>query len=109
MPTPAPAAPRPPPRPRAIALPASAAFCGEAAWARVVMTARSTGGLLCPLVLLGDGAAEVDRGERGEDEGLQGRDQADLEEEEDDARGEGDHAESHDPQQHDEGTGHEQD
>src|SRR5829696_6708883 len=108
MPTPAPAAPRPPPRPRAMALPASEAFSGEAACARVVMSARSTRGLLW-LVLLGDGAAEIDRGERGEDEGLQGRDKADLEEEEDDPRGEGDDAQRFDAQQHHQAAGHEQD
>src|SRR5215211_6502680 len=108
MPTPAPAAPSPPPRPRAMALPASEAFSGEAACARVVMTARSTTGLLW-LVLLGDGAAEIDRGERGEDEGLQGRDKADLEEEEDDPRGEGDDAQRFDAEQHHQAAGHEQD
>src|SRR5918997_6382768 len=77
MPTPAPTAPRPPPTPRAIALPASAP---ASAWAKIVNRRgiRSTGG---SLVMLGDGAAEVDGRQRGEDERLQRCDQADLEEE----------------------------
>ena len=45
------------------------------------MTARSTVSSLVS-VSLGDGAAEVDGSEGGEDERLQGGDQADLEEEE---------------------------
>src|SRR4051812_43807606 len=83
-PTPGPMVPRPAPMPSAIALPALRPYsCGSAAWARVVTslrTFRST--VFSLLVLLGDRAAEVDRGESGEDEGLQRRDQPDLEEEE---------------------------
>src|ERR671917_662140 len=81
MPTPAPTAPRPPPTPRAIARPASAP---ASAWARSEMRKGSTStvGLLC-LVALGDRAAEVDGTEHGEDEGLQRRHQAQLEQEED--------------------------
>src|SRR3982750_4952526 len=103
MPTPAPAAPRPPPMPSATGLPAFEPAAG--AWARWVMTARST---VTPwLVLRGDGAAEVDRGERGEDEGLQRRDKPDLEEEQGDARGDGDPPERGDPEQDGERAGHE--
>src|SRR5258705_13956408 len=84
MPAPAPAAPRPPPMPSATALPAFEP--ASVAWAIWVMTARST---VTPwLVLRGDGAAEVDRGERGEDEGLQRRDKPHFEEVEQDAGGE---------------------
>src|SRR3954465_5689980 len=84
-PTPGPMVPRPAPMPSAIALPDLRPYsCGSAACARVVtslMTDRSTV-LVSLLVLLGDCAAEVDRGKGGEDEGLQRCDQAHLEEEE---------------------------
>src|SRR3954451_5921264 len=84
-PTPGPMVPRPAPMPSAIALPALRPYsCGSTACARVVtslMTDRSTV-LVSLLVLLGDCAAEVDRGKGGEDEGLQRCDQAHLEEEE---------------------------
>src|SRR5438874_2059196 len=101
MPTPAPAAPRPPPMPRATALPAFEP--ASVAWAMWVMTARST---LTPwLVLLGDGAAEVDRGERGEDEGLQRGDKPHLEEEQRDTGGERQPAEAGDPEQDGERAG----
>src|SRR3954467_1214294 len=81
-PMPGPMVPRPAPMPRAIALPALRPYsAGSAACAISVMSEMSTV-LLAPLVLLGDGAAEVDRGEGGEDERLEGRDEADLEEEE---------------------------
>src|SRR5688572_27133864 len=83
MPTPAPTAPRPPPTPRAIALPASAPSSAAAKRLNMVRS-RSTEVLLSRLVMLGDGAAEVDRGQGGEDERLQRGDQADLEHEEDD-------------------------
>src|SRR5919198_973034 len=107
MPTPAPAAPRPPPMPSAIARPAFWPVASDAAWAMWVMTARST---LTPwLVLCGDGAAEVDRGERGEDEGLQRRDKPDFEEEERDAGRDRDPAEGGDPEQDRQRAGHEQD
>src|SRR6185295_4413139 len=80
-PMPGPMVPRPAPIPRAIALPALRPYSwGSAAWAICVMTDRSTA--VAPLVLGGDGAAEVDRGQCGEDEGLQRGDQPDLEEEE---------------------------
>src|SRR6478672_4002972 len=83
-PTPGPMVPRPAPMPSAIALPALRPYsAGSACWARVVTslrTFRST--VFSLLVLLGDCAAEVDRGKGGEDEGLQRRDEAHLEEEE---------------------------
>src|SRR3954464_8357294 len=105
MPTPAPAAPKPPPMPSATALPAFEP--ASVAWARWVMTARST---VTPwLVLRGDSAAEVDRGERGEDEGLQRRDKPDFEEVERDAGGERQPPEGRDPEQDGERAGHEQD
>src|SRR5919112_6064370 len=81
-PMPGPIVPRPAPMPSAMALPALRPYsCGSAAWAMWVISERSTA---VSLVLFGDGAAEVDRGEGGEDEGLQRRDEADLEEEEGD-------------------------
>src|SRR4051795_3497453 len=111
-PMPGPIVPSPAPMPSAIALPALRPYAsGSAAWAIWVMTDRST---VAPLVLFGDGAAEVDRGQGGEDEGLQGGDEADLEEEEGHGHDAGDDAEDHgeadgDVQQHDEAAAHEQD
>src|SRR3954447_12431522 len=112
-PMPGPMVPRPAPMPSAIALPALRPYCwGSAAWAICVMTDRSTA--VAPLVLRGDGAAEVDRGQGGEDEGLQGGDQHHLEEEEQDGQSAADEAE-HDRaddrqvQQHDEAAAHEED
>src|SRR4051794_31359422 len=90
-PMPGPIVPRPAPMPRAMALPALRPYsCGSAAWAIWViwlMTAVSTA---CSLVLFGDGAAEIDRGEGGEDEALQRGDRAALEEEERDRHDAGD-------------------
>src|SRR3954447_8011648 len=109
---PGPIVPRPAPMPSAMALPALRPYsCGSAAWAIRVMIESSTA---CSLVLFGDGAAEVDRGEGGEDEGLQGGDEADLEQEEGHGHDAGDDAEDHgeadgDVQQHDEAAAHEQD
>src|ERR1700751_5113038 len=75
MPTPAPTAPRPPPTPSAMARPA--AWPSFAAAKRKVDRSDST---LCgSLVGLGDGAAEVDGRQGGEDEGLQRGHQADFE------------------------------
>src|SRR5215210_3474304 len=107
MPTPAPTAPRPPPTPSAIALPASDAV---SAWAtiRARRGSRSTCGSF-DLVGLGDRAAEVDGRERGEDERLKGRHQAELEDEEDDAERQREDAERLQPEQHGEAAGHEQD
>src|SRR3954451_17112924 len=58
---------------------------------------------------LGDGAAEVDGSESGEDECLQAGDQHDLEDEEDDGDRKRDHAERREPEQHDHAAAHEQD
>src|SRR5215210_6469040 len=106
MPTPAPTAPRPPPTPSAIALPASDP---ASAWARMVSRtgSRSTAGLLW-LVMLGDGAAEVDRGQGGEDERLKRGDQAHLEQEERDAERQRQHAEDLEAEQHRQAARHEQ-
>src|ERR671930_317146 len=78
VPTPAPTAPRPPPTPSAIALPASEP---SLAAAKSVVTKDSRFTFVAPLwlVTLGDGAADVDRGQGGEDERLQRRHEADLE------------------------------
>src|SRR3954454_1368062 len=116
-PTPGPMVPRPAPMPSAIALPALRPYsCGSAAWARVVtslMTDRSTV-IVSLLVLLGDRAAEVDRGKSGEDEGLQRCDQAHLEEEEGHGHRPGDEAQDDraadgEVEQHDEAAAHEED
>ena len=83
---PAPMAPRPPPTPRAIALPAlrPSSACGDE---RAMQDDDGQVHGDAPwLVVLGDRAAEVDRGQGGEDERLQRGDQADLEEEEGDRR-----------------------
>src|SRR3954464_949719 len=112
-PMPGPMVPRPAPMPSAIALPALRPYCwGSAAWAICVMTDRSTA--VAPLVLRGDGAAEVDRGQGGEDEGLKRGDQADLEEEEGDGHDAGDQAEDDradhgEVEQHDQPAAHEED
>src|SRR5215217_5260777 len=105
MPTPAPTAPRPPPTPRAIALPASDP---ASAWAKIETSRESTGSPLRS-VMLGDGAAEVDGGQGGEDERLQRGDQPHLEEEEDHAEGQREHAEELEAQQDGEPAGHEED
>src|SRR3954447_9788538 len=105
-PTPGPTVPRPAPTPSAIARRPFAA-ASLLAWATMLVTSpRST---VAPLVLLGDRAAEIDRGESGEDEGLQRRHQADFEEEEGDAHDDRDRAQGRDPEQHDEAACHEQD
>src|SRR4051794_29633207 len=84
---------------------------------REVRELGDEGGVHCSwllLVLLGDGAAEVDRGEGGEDEGLQGGDQADLEEEEGHRHRPGDEAQHHraehrQVEEDDESAAHEED
>src|ERR1700742_91655 len=99
-PTPGPMVPRPAPMPRAIALPAlrpySCAVAGSTLlWARLVtwwMTDRSTV-IVSLLVLLGDRAAEVDRGKSREDEGLKRGDEAHFEEEDRHGHRPGDEAE----------------
>src|ERR671924_562261 len=112
-PMPGPMVPRPAPIPSAIALPALRPYSwGSAAWAICVMTDRSTA--IAPLVLSGDGAAEVDRGQSGEDEGLQRGHQAHLEEEEGHGHRAGDepeHNRAHhgEVQQDDQPTAHEED
>src|SRR3954452_18032853 len=107
MPTPAPTAPRPPPTPRAIALPASEP--SEAAAKTKFRMVASNCAPLDLLVVLGDSAAEVDGRQRGEDERLQGGDQADLEQEQDDAERQREPADERRAQQHREAAGHEED
>src|SRR5918992_4828061 len=72
MPIPAPTAPRPTPTPKAIALPRSATFPSACA------SKKSTWSPF--LVFRFDGAADVDGGEQGEDEGLDRDDDDHLEE-----------------------------
>src|SRR3954453_12186478 len=105
MPTPAPAAPRPPPTPRAMDLPAFETSPSRAAMIdeTVVMVAPWF------LVGFGDGAAEVDGSQGGEDERLQRGDQPDLEEEEDDPERQGQPAQGGDAQQHGQRAAHEED
>src|SRR6476659_5683409 len=99
-PMPGPMVPRPAPIPRAIALPALRPYSwGSAAWAICVMTDRSTA--IAPLVLGGHGAAEVDRGQGGEDEEGDGHDAGD--------QAEHDRAEDGQVEQHDQPDAHEQD
>src|SRR3954451_17253614 len=107
MPTPAPTAPRPPPTPTAMALPASEPSVAAAKMKLRTMLKKFTPGLL--LVGLGDRAAEVDRGQSGEDEGLQGGHETDLEQVEDEADRQQRDADSGDPEDHRQAAGHEQD
>src|SRR4051812_38328571 len=102
-PTPGPTVPRPAPTPSAIA---RSPFEGSLAWARMLIVSRIMSLLL---VLLGDRAAEIDRGESGEDEGLQRGHQAHFEEEEGDAHDDRDRAQGRDSEQHHEAAGHEED
>src|SRR3954471_16186579 len=99
---PGPMVPRPAPMPsaRPLVLPL---------WAMtsIVVDVRLTVFLL--VSALGDGAAEVDGSESGEDECLQAGDQRDLEYEEDDRYRDRDHADRRDSQQHDHASAHEQD
>jgi len=61
------------------------------------------------LMVVGDRSAEIDRGERREDECLQRSDEADLEDEENDPEGQREEAEPGDAEQNGERPGHEQD
>src|SRR3954470_15193892 len=105
-PTPGPTVPRPAPTPSAMARRPFAVASALPPCARMEMKPRSMG---APLVLLGDGAAEVDRGQRGEDEGLQRGHQADFEEEEGDGHDDRQRAQRGEAQQHDEAAAHEED
>src|SRR4051794_5355611 len=103
-PTPGPTVPRPAPTPRAIA---RRPLDGSPdAWARMLTVSRIMSLLL---VLLGDRAAEIDRGESGEDEGLERGDQADFEEEERDGHDDRHRAERRQAEQDDEPAAHEED
>src|SRR3954452_8727090 len=103
-PTPGPTVPRPAPTPRAIAR--SPLEGSPPAWAKMLIVSRIMSLLL---VLLGDRAAEIDRGESGEDEGLQRGHQAHFEEEEGDGHDDRHRAERRQAEQHDEPAAHEQD
>src|SRR2546421_22042 len=103
---PGPIVPRPAPTPSAIDLIALAVSWLPPAWATTsVMT--DIGSSL--VAFGGRRAAEVDGCKRGEDEGLQGRDQADLEQEERDGDRQREHTERREAEQHDHAAGHEQD
>src|SRR4051794_30425389 len=106
MPTPAPAAPRPPPTPRAMDLPAF-----ETSPSRAAMMEETTviGLLLGYSVALGDGAAEVDGSQGGEDERLKGGDQPDRKDEEGDPDRQRDPPQRGDPEHPRERPRHEQD
>src|SRR6059058_950490 len=105
-PTPGPTVPRPAPTPSAIAR-RPLAVASLLACARKERESRSMGAP--SLVLFGDGAAEVDRGEGREDERLERGDQAHFEEEEGDGERDGEHAQRRQAEQHDEAAGHEED
>src|SRR4051794_3165367 len=105
-PTPGPTVPRPAPTPSAIARSPLAGASSDAAAGGVGTSPRST---VAPLVLLGDRAAEIDRGESGEDEGLQRGHEAHFEEEEGHGHDDRDGAQRREPKQHDEAAGHEED
>src|SRR3712207_6844889 len=107
MPTPAPTAPSPPPTPSAMARPASEP---ASAWAKIVTreNSRSTGGSL-GLVALGDRAAEVDGSQSGEDERLQRRDEAELEQVQGDAERQREDAEDLQAEDDPEAARHEED
>src|SRR3954454_4123793 len=101
---PGPMVPRPAPTPRAMP---DRPF--DVLWAtRSGMNVRSTA-RSAPLVVGGGRAAEVDRGQGGEDEGLQGRYKPDFEDEEDDGDRQGDHAEGREAEQDDHAPAHEED
>src|SRR4051794_24696145 len=105
-PTPGPTVPRPAPTPSAMAR-RPLAVASLLPCARKVVTVSRIMSLL--LVLLGDRAAEIDRGESGEDERLQGGDQDHLEQEEDDGDRQRDHAKRREAEQSHEAAGHEED
>src|SRR3954447_21470938 len=105
-PTPGPTVPSPAPTPSAIAR-RPLAVASLDPWAMMLVTSpRST---VSPLVLLGDRAAEIDRGEGGEDEALQRRHKPHFEEEEGDAHDDRDRAQRREPEQHDQPARHEED
>src|SRR4051794_40981018 len=120
-PIPGPMVPRPAPTPSAIAFPASVPYAfGSAACATdtiEVRDPRSTGPpsfVVCrsksrSSVRLRHRAADVDGGQRREDERLQGCDQDDLEQEEEDRRRERNGADPGEAEQDDQPTAHEQD
>src|SRR5690349_20961854 len=104
MPMPAPIEPRPAPTPRAIALPADSIPSSEiaAATGDRSMKKRSFS------VTGGGCSAEVDGSKGREDKCLQSRDQADLQDEEEEGEREGQRAERGDPEQHREAAAHEE-
>src|SRR3954452_4585481 len=98
---PGPMVPRPAPTPSAIGLPTLPAAITCVIAVNKVILLRS--------MRLGDGAAEVDGSESGEDECLEAGDQDDLEDEEDDGDREREHAQRRKPEQHDHAAAHEED
>src|SRR6476661_10560174 len=105
-PMPGPIVPRPAPTPSAMAW---RPFC-TLGWVAAVMTGSSTSMVGSSLsVGFGDGLAEVDGGEGGEDERLQRGDQHHLEQEEDDGQRQRHDADGGEAEQDDESAAHEQD
>src|SRR5215210_4392378 len=109
-PMPGPTVPSPAPTPRAMAFMPASTSPVVPAWAMIGRTSavRLTG-VCSSLVVLGDCAAEVDRREGGEDERLQGRHQANLEDEEDDRDRHGQDSECGQSEDDHETAAHEQD
>src|SRR6195256_5341772 len=107
-PMPGPMVPRPAPTPSAMAWRPFLGTSWLAAWASVVIESMSMIGSSLS-VRLGDGLAEVDSREGGEDERLQRGDQHHLEQEEDDGQRQRDDADGGETEQDDEPAAHEQD
>src|SRR5215212_9559470 len=98
---PGPMVPRPAPTPRAMPL--------VLPWAMTVMRTPSVSSMRPSSLVFRGGLTDVDRGEDGEDEGLQAGDQDDLEDEEGDRDGQRDRPDRGDAENHGEAAGHEQD
>src|SRR4051812_1145084 len=101
-PMPAPIDPSPAPMPRAIDLRPESVTPDAACASTLIITA------LLSVTVRGCRLAEVDGRESREDEGLEGGDQADLEQEEDDCDRKREHPERREAQQHPEPAAHEQ-
>src|SRR3954454_15533249 len=110
MPIPAPIEPSPAPTPSAIALPASLTGVRSVllAWARGIRKSAIEQLLLGFSMCLGGRAAEVDGGERGEDERLKSGHQPELEDEEGEGHRERQRPERGEAQQHCQPAPHEQ-
>src|SRR3954451_11666211 len=109
IPTPAPIEPSPAPTPSAIALPASVIPVSVMPLDWAMRSTISYSFVSCASVTRGGRASEVDSGEDGEDECLQGGDQDHLEDVERERHREGQGAQGREPEQHRQPAGHEQD